>query len=67
MLKEFLTTFLRDEGGQDVVEYSLLLTLIGATSLMILTAAGINVGRLFQQTFSLAHHTEVRLGAPTDR
>jgi Flp pilus assembly pilin Flp len=61
MWKEFLTSFLRDEGGQDVVEYTLLLTLIGATSLVILTAAGINVGQLFHQTLSLAHHAEARL------
>lgn len=67
MLKEFLTKFLRDESGQDVVEYTLLLTLIGATSLMILTAAGINVGRLFQQTVSLAQHAEARLDPSSGR
>ena len=32
--------FIKDEQGQDIVEYSLLLVLIGATALFVLTAMG---------------------------
>lgn len=46
MLKKFLTEFVRDEAGQDIVEYSLLLTLIGATSVFVLTMMGLSVSRL---------------------
>jgi Flp pilus assembly pilin Flp len=46
MLKKFLTEFVKDEAGQDIVEYSLLLTLIGATSVFVLTMMGLSVSRL---------------------
>ena len=58
MWKEFLTKFLRDESGQDIVEYSLLLTLIGATSLSVLTMVGINIGRIFDKTLSTIVYVE---------
>ena len=58
MWKEFLTKFLRDESGQDIVEYSLLLTLIGATSLSVLTMVGINIGRIFDKTLSTVQYVE---------
>lgn len=67
MLKDVLTTFLRNEKGQYLLEYTLLLTLIGATSLVILTASGINVGRLFHQAASLAPHAEARLDPANGR
>jgi Flp pilus assembly pilin Flp len=47
MLKKFLNEFVKDEAGQDIVEYSLLLTLIGATSVFVLTMMGLSVSRLF--------------------
>ncbi len=56
MWKEFLTKFLRDESGQDIVEYSLLLTLISATSLSVLTMVGINIGRIFDKTLSTVQY-----------
>jgi len=58
MWKEFLTKFLRDESGQDIVEYSLLLTLIGATSLSVLTMVGINIGRIFDKTLSTVQYID---------
>jgi Flp pilus assembly pilin Flp len=64
MWKEYLTRFLRDEGGQDIVEYSLLLTVIGAVGLMVLTAVGINVERLFTKTQMLAPYAKAHLDQP---
>lgn len=62
MAKEFLTRFLSDEGRQTLLEYTLLLTVIGALSLVMLTAAGINVERFFGQTLTLATHAKAHLG-----
>jgi Flp pilus assembly pilin Flp len=44
-----LKNFLTDEHGQDVVEYSLLLVLIGAVVLIFLTGMGLNVVSILQQ------------------
>jgi len=44
-----LKNFLTDERGQDVVEYSLLLVLIGAVVLIYLTGMGLNLASLLQQ------------------
>jgi len=43
MIRKFIT----DEQGQDVVEYSLLLVLIGATALFVLTAMGTSISQIF--------------------
>ena len=61
MWKEYLTQFLRDEAGQDIVEYSLLLTLIGATSVSMLTMVGINIGRIFDKTLTTIQYVEGHL------
>ena len=45
MLKQFLS----DEGGQDVVEYSLLLVLIGAAALFVLTTMGESITQIFSK------------------
>ncbi len=45
MIKEFL----KDERGQDVVEYSLLLVLIGAAAVFILTAMGQSISQIFSK------------------
>ena len=45
MIKEFL----KDEQGQDIVEYSLLLVLIGAAAVFVLTAMGTNIGAIFSK------------------
>ena len=44
-LKQFLT----EERGQDMVEYSLLLVLIGTVVLIYLTGLGLNLANLLQQ------------------
>ncbi len=43
-----LKTFLNDESGQDVVEYSLLVVLIGTVVLIYLTGLGLNLTTLLQ-------------------
>lgn len=42
MLKDFL----RDEVGQSIVEYTLLLTLIGVTTVLILTLMGLSISQM---------------------
>ena len=42
-----IKNFLTDETGQDVVEYSLLLVLIGAAAVFVLTAMGTSIGDIF--------------------
>ncbi len=41
--------FLRDEYGQDIVEYSLLLVLIGAVALIALTSMGTSIQSIFSK------------------
>lgn len=45
MIKQFL----KDESGQDIVEYSLLLVLIGAVAVLILTGMGTSIGNIFNK------------------
>jgi pilus assembly protein Flp/PilA len=45
MIKEFL----RDEQGQDIVEYSLLLVLIGAAAVFVLTTMGQSITAIFSK------------------
>lgn len=40
-----LTEFVKEEEGQSVVEYSLLLTLIGASTVFMLTLLGFSISR----------------------
>lgn len=44
-----LKKFLQDEQGQDIVEYSLLLVLIGAAAVFVLTAMGTNISAIFSK------------------
>ena len=44
-MKQFLT----EERGQDMVEYSLLLVLIGAVVLIYVTGMGLNLANLLEQ------------------
>lgn len=48
-LKQILTDLLSDEQGQDLVEYSLLLVLIGAVAMLYLTGTGINISSIFSK------------------
>ncbi len=43
-----INNFLKDESGQDVVEYSLLIVLIGTVALIYLTGLGLNIATLLQ-------------------
>jgi Flp pilus assembly pilin Flp len=43
------TKFMSDEGAQDVVEYSLLLVLIGAAALLVLTSMGASISEIFSK------------------
>jgi len=44
-----LRQLLKDESGQDVVEYSLLLVLIGAAAVFILTTMGASISNIFSK------------------
>ena len=41
-----LKDFLKDEEGQSVIEYTLLLTLIGATTVFMLTLMGLSISQV---------------------
>lgn len=41
--------FIADESGQDVVEYSLLLVLIGAAALFVMTTMGASISSIFSK------------------
>jgi len=45
MKLEKLTEFIKDEEGQSVVEYSLLLSLIGASMVFMMTMMGFSISR----------------------
>jgi Flp pilus assembly pilin Flp len=49
-MKEFLIEFVKDEAGQSLIEYSLLLTLIGASSVFMLTMMGLSITRMMGVT-----------------
>lgn len=44
-----ITEFINDENGQDIVEYSLLLVLIGAAAVFLLTAMGQSISAIFSK------------------
>jgi Flp pilus assembly pilin Flp len=44
-----IRNFINDEQGQDIVEYSLLLVLIGAAALFVLTAMGTSITGIFSK------------------
>ncbi len=46
---EKIKGFLKEEQGQDIVEYSLLLVLIGAAALFVLTAMGSSITQIFSK------------------
>jgi len=44
-----IKNFIMDEQGQDIVEYSLLLVLIGATAIFVLTTMGQSISSIFNK------------------
>jgi pilus assembly protein Flp/PilA len=49
MVNGLLRNFIKDEEGQDIVEYSLLLVLIGAAAVFVLTAMGTSITAIFSK------------------
>jgi pilus assembly protein Flp/PilA len=49
MIKNFAMDFVKDEQGQDIVEYSLLLVLIGAAAIFVLTTMGQSISSIFNK------------------
>ena len=48
-MKRVILNFWKDEKGQDIVEYSLLLVLIGAAALIIITQMGVSINNIFSK------------------
>jgi Flp pilus assembly pilin Flp len=48
-MNEEIRRFLTEECGQDVVEYSLMLVLIGAVVLIYITGMGVNLSNLLSK------------------
>jgi pilus assembly protein Flp/PilA len=48
-IQSFVRSFVRDEQGQDIVEYSLLLVLIGAAAVFVLTTMGTSITSIFSK------------------
>lgn len=57
MSKQLLIEFLKDEAGQSIVEYTLLLTLIGATTVFMLTVMGVSIGRMIGVNVTVEDYT----------
>ncbi len=58
MLIDLLGKFLKDEEGQSVVEYTLLLTLIAAATVFVLTMMGLSITRMFgSQEITVENYT----------
>ena len=55
--------FFRDERGQDVVEYSLLLVLIGAAAVFILTAIGGSISNIFAKINSKLQSADAKIAS----
>lgn len=53
-----LTNFLLDEAGQSVVEYTLLLTLIGATTVFMLTLMGLSISHVLGVHITVENYTK---------
>ncbi len=50
MIRNFtIKSFIKDEQGQDIVEYSLLLVLIGAAAVFVLTTMGQSISEIFSK------------------
>ena len=58
-----ITQFLKDESGQDIVESSLLLVLIGAAAVFILTTMGANISNIFSKINSKLQSADSSIGS----
>ncbi len=50
MIKKLLKDFLTDEEGQSVIEYSLLMMLIGTSTVLLLTLMGVSISEALGTT-----------------
>lgn len=48
-MNRILQNFIKGQEGQDIVEYSLLLVLIGAAAIFVLTTMGTSIGSIFSK------------------
>ena len=48
-MNKILQNFINEEEGQDIVEYSLLLVLIGAAAIFVLTTMGTSISSIFSK------------------
>jgi Flp pilus assembly pilin Flp len=62
-LKQSINRFINDEQGQDIVEYSLLLVLIGASAVFILTAMGTSISSIFSKINTRLESANNAIGA----
>jgi Flp pilus assembly pilin Flp len=46
-MKNFFSTFVKDEQGQDLIEYTLLLAFVALASAALFTSAGTSVGKIW--------------------
>jgi Flp pilus assembly pilin Flp len=53
-----LRDFLLDEAGQSIVEYTLLLTLIGATAVFTITLMGLSISQMIGVQVTWDSYTE---------
>ena len=61
-----LKSFITDEQGQDIVEYSLLLVLIGAAAVFVLTAMGKSIGDIFARINAKLETANSSLGSAAE-
>lgn len=61
--ENMLARFLKDESGQDVVEYSLLLVLIGGTAVFVLTAMGANISNIFSKINTKLQNADAKISS----
>ena len=62
-MKNAVLRFLRDEEGQDIVEYSLLLVLIAGAVLFVLTTMGVSIKSVFEKINSRLSIVEQQAGS----
>ena len=51
-MKNFFATFVKDEQGQDLIEYTLLLAFVALASAALFTSAGTSVSKIWQSASS---------------
>lgn len=55
----FLSNFVRDEEGQDLVEYTLLLAFVALAAAALFIGAGASVNNIWQKANNTLHNADV--------